>query len=105
MLDTHATAPSQHGHESINNPNRNRQAEATVTPMQLLARADGLLIHQALYAVAKLGVADLLKDGPRTTVDIARELDVNEPALFRLLRALASQEVFEENGPRTFANN
>jgi len=101
MSGTHALAPSQIDEQ----PNQDRKAEAIATPMQLLAKADGVLIHQALYAVAKLGVADLLKVGPRTTADMARELDVNEPALFRLLRALASQEVFEENGPRTFANN
>jgi hypothetical protein len=81
------------------------QAEATGTPAQLLAMADGLLIHQALYAVAKLGVADLLQDGPQTTADMARQLDVNELALYRLLRALASQRVFEETGPRTFVNS
>jgi len=104
MLDAHAIAPSQHGKDSINNMNHDRQAEATVTPMQLLAMADGMLIHQALYAVAKLGVADLLRDGRQTTADIARQLDVNEMALYRLLRALTSKGVFEEIGPRTFAN-
>jgi hypothetical protein len=104
MLDTHAPAPSQLGEESVNDVNRTRQAEATVTPMQLLARADGLLIHQALYAVAKLGVADLLTSGPRGTTDIARQLEVNEPALYRVLRALTSEGVFEEIEPRTFVN-
>jgi hypothetical protein len=104
MLDTYAHTPSQLGEESIHGVNHDRQPEATATPMQLLARADGLLIHQALYAVAKLGVADLLKDGARTTADIAQRLDVNEPALHRVLRALASEGVFEETGPRTFVN-
>ena len=101
MSHTHALAPCQLDEE----PNQLRKAEATATPAQLLDMAEGLTIHQALYAVAKLGVADLLKDGPRTTADIARELDVCEPALYRLLRALASKDVFEEIGPRTFANN
>jgi hypothetical protein len=104
MFDTHAPARSQQGEDSINRVDQNRQAEATVTPMQLLARADGLLIHQALYAVAKLGVADLLQDGPRTTVDIARQLNVSELALYRVLRVLASEGVFEEIRPQTFVN-
>ena len=99
MLQNHALLPCQLDEE----PNQGRNA--TATPVQLLDMADGLMMHQALYAVAKLGVADLLKDGPRTTADIARELDVNEAALYRLLRALASREIFEEIGPRTFANN
>ena len=105
MLDTHVPVPCQHGEESIDDVDRNGQSEATVTPMQLLARADGLLIHQALYTVATLGVADLLRDGPRGTNDIARQLDVNEPALYRVLRALTSEGVFEEIEPRTFANS
>jgi O-methyltransferase domain len=104
MLDTHAPAPSRHSEESINDVNRGSQAEAVVTPLELLARADGLVIHQALYAVAKLGVADLLVKGPRATTDIAPELNVNELALYRLLRTLASEGVFEEVGPRTFVN-
>jgi O-methyltransferase domain/Dimerisation domain len=66
--------------------------------------ADGLIIHQALYAVAKLGVADLMQDGPRTAADLAHQLQVHEAALYRILRALASQGVFEETSPRTFAN-
>jgi hypothetical protein len=65
---------------------------------------NGLLINQALYAAAKLGIADLLKDGERTSSDLARKLQVNEPALYRILRLLASQNVFEEKSPRTFAN-
>jgi SAM-dependent methyltransferase len=57
-----------------------------------------------LYCAAKLGVADLLKDGPQTSSDLARDLKVNESALYRILRLLASQSVFEEISPQTFAN-
>ena len=64
----------------------------------------GLIIHQALYSAAKLGVADLLKDGQQTCSDLARTLKVNESALYRILRLLASQSVFEEKVPRTFVN-
>jgi len=58
-----------------------------------------------MYVAATLGVADLLRDGPRTTVDLGRQLDVNEAALYRTLRALAGEGIFEETAPRTFANN
>jgi hypothetical protein len=77
---------------------------STTTPVDLLRMADGLIIHQALYAVAKLGVADLLQDGARTAADLAHQLQLHEAALYRILRALASQGVFEETSPRTFAN-
>ncbi|HKI27181.1 MAG TPA: methyltransferase [Candidatus Sulfotelmatobacter sp.] len=80
------------------------QTSSTATPMQLLGMAQGLVIHQALYAAAKLGVADLLKDGPQTSSSLAGNLKVNESAFYRILRLLASQSVFEEKSPRTFAN-
>ena len=79
------------------------QTSSTTSPMQLLAMTQGLIIHQALYSAARLGVADLLKDGPQTCSDLARTLKVNESALYRILRLLASQSVFEEKVPRTLS--
>ena len=49
-------------------------------------------------------VADLLERGVHTSAKLATELKVNEDALYRLLRALASQGIFEEMHPRTFRN-
>lgn len=80
------------------------QSGSTANPMQLLRMIDGLIIQQALFAAATLGVADLLKNGPRTTHELAEEVTVGESALHRILRALASQGIFEETSPRTFAN-
>jgi hypothetical protein len=74
-------------------------------PSELLRVRDGLVLHQALYAAAKLGVADRLNDGPRKTRDLATQLEVQESPLYRVLRALASRGIFEETAPRTFANN
>jgi len=80
------------------------QNSSTATPLQLLGMTNGLIINQALYAAAKLGVADLLKDGAQTSSDLARKMNVHESALYRILRLLASQNVFEEEFPRRFAN-
>jgi hypothetical protein len=85
-------------------PQTSFSATPTETPLQLLGMTNGLVIHQALYAAAKLGVADLLKDGAQTSSDLARQLNVNESALYRILRLLASESVFEETSPQTFAN-
>jgi len=81
------------------------QVASATTPFELLRVRDGLIVHQALYAAAKLGVADLLQDGPRTAADLARQLDVDESALHRVLRALGGQGIFEETSPGTFVNN
>lgn len=61
------------------------------------------LLSQALYVVATLGVADHLKDGPRTTEELATSVGANPSALYRIMRALASVGVFTEIQPRQFA--
>jgi hypothetical protein len=59
----------------------------------------------ALYVATRLQVADKLAAGPRPASDLAAATGVNEDALYRMLRALASVGVFEEVSPRQFANN
>lgn len=80
------------------------QVTSTASPMRLIRLTDGLIIHQALYAAAALSLADLLDDNARSTSDLAAQLAVNEGALYRLMRFLASQGVFKETIPHTFAN-
>jgi hypothetical protein len=56
-----------------------------------------------LYAVAELGVADLLADGPRSAEDLATASGAHAPSLYRVLRFLASEGVFTETNPGWFA--
>jgi O-methyltransferase domain len=70
----------------------------------LLRAHNDLIFHQALCAVAKLGVADSLGEDLHTAGELARELKVNEGALYRTLRLLASEEIFEEAAPRKCRN-
>ena len=60
---------------------------------------DGLVVHQALCAVATLGIADLLNAGRRSAAELASTLHINEDALYRALRFLSGQGVFRETGP------
>lgn len=62
-------------------------------------------LSQALYAAAKLGIADQLVAGPQPVEALARASDADPETLYRLLRALASTEIFDEPRPRTFALN
>ncbi|HEV8002845.1 MAG TPA: methyltransferase [Planctomycetaceae bacterium] len=56
---------------------------------------------QCVYVAAKLGIADLLANGPESVDDLAQKTGTHRPSLFRLLRALASLGVFgEESGQR-----
>lgn len=63
-------------------------------PITLLEMIWGSMLTQALYVAAKLGIADLLADGPLTPEEIARRVDASPDGVFRLLRALASRGVF-----------
>lgn len=81
------------------------QTGSAPTALQLLRMTEGLIVHQALYAAAKLGIADLLKDGARSSAEMAATLRVNDDALYRTLRFLAGYAVFREVGPRSFRNS
>lgn len=63
---------------------------------------NGFWISQALHVAATLGLADLLRDGPRTVDDLAKRSAAHEPSLHRLLRALASIGVFAEDSRGRF---
>jgi len=72
---------------------------------QVFQVATGYIASAALYAAAKLRLADHLADGPRGVADLARATGANEDALYRVLRLLASVGIFEESASRQFANN
>src|SRR5215470_14073452 len=63
---------------------------------QLDQMITGYWISQAIYAAAKFGIADHLKDGSKTVGELAVATSTNRDALYRLLRALASVGIFTE---------
>ncbi|MDH6109419.1 cyclopropane fatty-acyl-phospholipid synthase-like methyltransferase [Kitasatospora sp. MAP12-15] len=69
----------------------------------LFAVLTGGWIAQACYAIAKLGVPDLLADGPRTADDLAAACGADPRALNRTLRALSASDLLRETAPRTYA--
>jgi O-methyltransferase domain/Dimerisation domain len=72
-------------------------------PAVLLQMMTGYWVSQAVYIAAKLGLADLLVDGPRSAEELAAASHSHAPSLYRLLRALASVGVFTEASPGAFA--
>jgi hypothetical protein len=64
----------------------------------------GMLVTRALALVAELRVAHALMAGPHSCESLARERGVDADALYRVLRALASDGIFEETDPGVFAN-
>jgi hypothetical protein len=69
-------------------------------PFALMELSYGLISTQALYVVAKLGIADLLSDGPKTAEQLAASTGTNPDFLARLLRFLVSKGVFARNAGR-----
>ncbi|MDQ3650224.1 MAG: acetylserotonin O-methyltransferase [Acidobacteriota bacterium] len=65
--------------------------------------AFGAMMTQALYVAAKLGIADLLKDKPRSITELAAATGTHEGALYRVLRSLAGVGVFAETDPKVFS--
>ena len=57
---------------------------------------------QGLGTVSRLGIADMLEEGPRPVSELAAEAGADEDALYRLLRALTVEGIFEEREGRTF---
>ncbi|HKX84757.1 MAG TPA: methyltransferase [Pyrinomonadaceae bacterium] len=72
--------------------------------VQLLQLGLGAFVSSAVYVAAKLGIADLLADGPKTTEYLAVKTQMDERSLYRVLRSLASVGAFSEGPSKTFSN-
>ena len=70
---------------------------------QLLQYATGYMVSSALYGVTALAIPDLLKAGAKNVAELATSTGTHEDSLYRVMRALASIGVFEENPARTFS--
>jgi hypothetical protein len=68
----------------------------------LIYLIQGFRISQAITVAARLGIADLLVDGPRSSQALAEATGTDTQSLYRLLRALASVGVFAEVGGDSF---
>ena len=77
---------------------------ARMVPPQvaLLEMASGFMATQTVYPAARLGLADVLADGPLCPTDIARQAGSDPDATHRLLRACAAFGVFTERSDGRF---
>jgi hypothetical protein len=88
------TAPAINKEQQSNQPN---------APEQMLQIITGFWISRAVYVIAKLGIPDLLKDGPKTAAELASATKTHAPSLFRILRALVSVGVLSSAEGGRFA--
>src|ERR1041385_1798366 len=86
------TAPAKE--QTTNQPNAQEQ---------MLQIISGFWISRAVFIIAKLGIPDLLKSGPKTAEELAEATKVHAPSLFRIMRALASVGVLSSADGGRFA--
>lgn len=91
---------------SIQVENHQPPATPQLSPsVVLLNMLSGMMTARALQVAAKFGIADHLKDSPKSVTDLAAVTGTDAPSLYRLLRALASQGIFSEVGEMVFAQS
>src|SRR5258705_3615807 len=74
---------------SVSTPNgqNNNPSPPAALLLQIIS---GFWVSRAVYVVAKLGIPDLLKSGPKTAEELADTTQTHASSLYRVLRALAS---------------
>jgi len=79
------------------------QEKVTMSPAETLRRLiNSQVISRLIYVVAKLGIADLLRNGPMSCEQLAESANAHPSSLYRVLRTLASVGVFSETEIGTF---
>ncbi len=71
-------------------------------PIQMLQIMSGFWISRCVYILAKLGIADLIKDESKTVDELATATASHALSLFRVLRALASIGIISQHGQNRF---
>jgi len=66
-------------------------------PVVLYERLIGTWHTEMIYAVARLGIADFLADGPKTADELAVLSDAHPDSLSRLMRSLVSVGIFDRD--------
>ncbi|GCL46282.1 O-demethylpuromycin-O-methyltransferase [Microcystis aeruginosa NIES-3806] len=70
--------------------------------LQLTQMVSGYWLSQAIYAAAKLSLAEHLSKGAKSCQELASLTETNPAALYRLMRALASVGIFQETESQQF---
>jgi SAM-dependent methyltransferase len=70
---------------------------------KLMQMIHGNWVAQCIYVAAKLGIADHLKEGPKSSDELSHIVDAEPRALYRLLRTLSGLGVFHEEPDKRFS--
>jgi len=70
--------------------------------LAMLQIIGGFWISRAVHVIAKLGIPDLLRTGPKTAAELASATETHAASLFRVLRALVSVGVLSGESDNRF---
>jgi len=70
-------------------------------PLFLINELSRVMVIRALYWATRYGIAEFLRDGPQTVAELARKTEADPRTLYRLLRALESIGLFQEQPTET----
>ena len=86
------------GRGDLNMSTQDERATGRVSPsVAMLQIMTGFRVSRATYVAAKLGIADLLKDGAKSSDELAHLTNTHAPSLYRVMRALTSAGVFGQD--------
>ncbi len=71
----------------------------------MLEKIQNLWLLGSVSVACQLGIADILKDGPKNIRELATLTGSVEDVLYRIMRLLASEGIFKESGDRVFSNS
>ncbi|MBW4510711.1 MAG: methyltransferase [Scytonematopsis contorta HA4267-MV1] len=86
----------------MSQPNNPQNSDDSALSMAVLQLVTSYRISQSIYVVAKLGIADLLKKGSKTSEELANITDSHPLSLYRVMRVLASIGIFAEDSKGRF---
>ena len=70
--------------------------------VQMMKFILGKWISKPIHVAAKLGIADILSDGPKSIEELAIITNTHETSLYRVMRALSCMGIFAETRDRRF---
>ena len=79
------------------------ESETVPPPLHFFQLVTRYYTPQAIYAAARLGIADLLAGGPLSVAELAQATETHMPTLGLLLRALTSIELLAEEPDGRFS--
>lgn len=79
--------------------------KVTPPPFRLMQIGSSFWQSRALYVGAKLGLADEIAETEKSVSTLAKAQSLNEDHLYRLMRMLASMDIFTEISPKVFKNS